>query len=303
MDHTALTFTLPDGRTLGYALYGSSSPDAFQLFYFHSYPCSRLEASILASHALELNIRLICPDRPGIGLSSPQAKRKILDWPADVIALANYLQLPTFSIIAYTLGAQYALACLYALPRERLRGVEIMAGYFPPRLSVVQQVSIVAFKPMYHVLNAGISHAIGSAINFQFGRLAREADPRAFYEECEKDMKLRPEIERTALQGVEKLLLWEPMREALRPDVTGKAFEWEMKLQTGKWGFELNEGCDWSRVTVWHGSADPNVPIDNVMLAVDKMRCELKLLQGQGHAGVLVYYGKTIMEHALQKAR
>jgi pimeloyl-ACP methyl ester carboxylesterase len=66
MRHTALTFALSDGRTLGYALYGSSTPGATKVFYFHGTPASRIEAGLLAAAALALNMRVIAVDRPGV---------------------------------------------------------------------------------------------------------------------------------------------------------------------------------------------------------------------------------------------
>lgn len=303
-DHTSQTIQLPDGRTLGYAFYGSSSPTAYQVLYIHSFPSSRLEAAILASHALALNTRLIAPDRPGIGLSSPLLKRKITSYPADILALLNHLQVQRVGIVTYSGGTPYALACVKAIPRERLVGVEIAAGCFPAKVGSVQAFYNIMFRPVQHAMNSGLSHLFASSINSQFGILARASDPTAFYEVCEKEMKLRPEIERKALEGVEKLVLWDPLREALKGDKEGKGKEMgnELKLQAEEWGVGLDEG-GWGGVTLWHGDADANCPLGNLRLAAGEMGCELKVLEGQGHVGVLIYFAKAILEHALERMK
>ncbi len=76
------TIQLQDGLIVGYTEYGS--PHGKALFYFHGHPGSRFEAKFLAEPAAKANIWLIGMDRPGMGLSTYQAGRRLLDWPEDV---------------------------------------------------------------------------------------------------------------------------------------------------------------------------------------------------------------------------
>ncbi len=92
---TGQTIHLPDGRTLGYAEYGA--PEGKTVLYFHGHPGSRYEARFLAEHATRAGTRLIGVDRPGMGLSSYRAGRRLLDWPADVLALTDRLRLERFA--------------------------------------------------------------------------------------------------------------------------------------------------------------------------------------------------------------
>ena len=73
---------LSDGRILGCAEYGASL--GYPVFYFHGGQESRLSSLFMDSTAKKLNIRLICPDRPGIGLSAFQTGRIFLDWGEDI---------------------------------------------------------------------------------------------------------------------------------------------------------------------------------------------------------------------------
>lgn len=91
------TLTLPDGRKLGYAQYGSLTGHA--ILYQHGLPGSRLEAASLEDLGLELGARIIAVDRPGIGWSSPNPSRKMLDHPKDLESLAEHLGLEKYSVI------------------------------------------------------------------------------------------------------------------------------------------------------------------------------------------------------------
>lgn len=131
MDQTNLTFTLAGGRTLGYALHGSSFPDAIPVLHFHGCITPGYEAAILAPHALSLNIKIISIDRAGMGLSTFQEDRRVLDWPGDVLELTDALNIKKFSILDCSGGAVYASACAHTIPVEILVVVEVMGGAYP----------------------------------------------------------------------------------------------------------------------------------------------------------------------------
>jgi pimeloyl-ACP methyl ester carboxylesterase len=102
------------------------------IFYFHGSPSTRLEWYLFRTEALakKLKLRLIVPDRPGLGRSDFQPGRRIGDWPADVIALADHLPLSRFAVVGYSGGDPYAAACALKIP-ERLTHVGIVSGTGP----------------------------------------------------------------------------------------------------------------------------------------------------------------------------
>ena len=104
--------TLRDGRTLAYMDRGPRT--GTPILHFHSFQGSRLERMAASDELLaKLNIRLISPDRPGMGLSTPARDRTVVSWAADVRQLTAYLLGPAqpFSILGFSAGATYALAC------------------------------------------------------------------------------------------------------------------------------------------------------------------------------------------------
>ena len=116
---------LKDGRALGYAEYGA--PEGKPIFYFHGFPGSRLDWMLSDSDnsANELNARIIAVDRPGMGLSDFKRDRKILDWPDDVVELADILQIERFSVLGISGGGPYTFACAFKIP-ERLTRTAIV---------------------------------------------------------------------------------------------------------------------------------------------------------------------------------
>ena len=133
------TFVLPDGRTLGYAEYGSTN--GHPLLYFHGYPSSRLEASPIDDIASRHSIRVLALDRPGFGLSSPQPHRCILDWPADVQAFAQVMGIARFTVFGVSGGGPFALACAHAFPSHVLTGVGLFATA-PPWAAGAQHMAL-----------------------------------------------------------------------------------------------------------------------------------------------------------------
>jgi pimeloyl-ACP methyl ester carboxylesterase len=97
------------------------------LFFFHGAPMSRLHLRWLEREFVARGLRVVSPDRPGYGGSSPQPGRSMADWPKDVAAAADALGVERFLIAGHSSGGPYALACCALLP-DRVLGGAIVAG-------------------------------------------------------------------------------------------------------------------------------------------------------------------------------
>ena len=100
--------TMHDGRTVGFADYGS--PEDIAVVWCHGGPGSRLEPSFVADAAARAGIRLIGIDRPGYGLSTPQPGRTIGGWAPDALAVLTHLGIGQFVAFGVSTGGAYALA-------------------------------------------------------------------------------------------------------------------------------------------------------------------------------------------------
>ena len=99
--------------------------------------------------AVTLKLRLITPDRPGVGASEPypDGSDTPLNWPDDVRTICAHLKITKFSLLAHSAGAIYALATALRMPQHVRGRVHLLAPWIPPsQMSVIgtQQNSLPA---------------------------------------------------------------------------------------------------------------------------------------------------------------
>lgn len=113
------------GGTLAYTDIGD--PDGPAMLFFHGAPTSRLRLMDFDGEFLRWGLRVVSPDRPGYGGSSPQPGRSLADWPTDVLALADELGIDRFLVAGHSSGGPYAVACC-ALLGDRVTGGLVIGG-------------------------------------------------------------------------------------------------------------------------------------------------------------------------------
>ncbi len=100
---------LASGALVGFAEYGD--PAGLPVIGFHGAPASRLMFAMADAECRQLRLRLIAPDRPGIGLTpagrEPHTLRSVA---ADMEALVSVLALERFGLIGISGGGLYAVA-------------------------------------------------------------------------------------------------------------------------------------------------------------------------------------------------
>ncbi len=264
--------TLRDGRQMAYAEHGSLSGKP--VFLFHGTPGSRLFRHPDESIALSLDARIITIDRPGFGLSDPRPYRTMLDWPDDVLDLANALGIDRFAVLGYSGGGPYAAAC---------------ASKIPHRVTVAALVSSMAPLEAPAAV-AGMSLPLQAMLN-----LARDSQTLSqlswwltshLYSKSPERMFGLEDVHST---GSDKATLdWTPVAEMLRDDLR-EAFRcgpaaaaWEFALLTRPWGFELTDIE--IPVRLWHGYEDKNTPVSmGKYLAGVLPDCQAEFVKGEGH--------------------
>ena len=119
---------LPTGRTIGWARYGD--PNGKAVIAAHGSPDSRVTWKLLDASARAHGVRIVAIDRPGFGISDPLPGRTVLDWPSDVTAVADHLQIDRFPLIAISGGAAYAAATAWKHP-DRVTGLGLFSVIGP----------------------------------------------------------------------------------------------------------------------------------------------------------------------------
>ncbi|KAI3533858.1 hypothetical protein CSPX01_12478 [Colletotrichum filicis] len=306
------TFSLPDGRTLSFAVFGAgaetfhTTPSPTQqnqprlasavLFYFHGFPSSHEEASLFHQAARRHAVQIIALDRPGHAGSTFQPNRRILDWPADVLAFADHFQIPRFGVLGLSGGAPYVFACWKAIPRERLVTAGVCSGLYPPELGyagmLLQGRVMLTVAPW-------IAPVVAWGMEMSLGRAARdEARPGRFEEIVLEDLKTRPEVDREVLDGdvggVRSAML-ASVRDAVLPGGWGPA--WDVKLAGSYWGFEIAElEVEAGEMVWWHGREDVNVPVGLAERAAECVPgAEVSFVEGEGHVSLVVRKADEVM--------
>jgi pimeloyl-ACP methyl ester carboxylesterase len=117
--------TLGDGTTVGVYEYGD--PGGRPVFAFHGVPSCGAGFDWAHEAAQERGLRLLAPDRPGIGLSSGPPLDVVADYPARIAVLADELGLDRFAVLGYSGGGPYAVACAAELG-DRVTSTAVCAG-------------------------------------------------------------------------------------------------------------------------------------------------------------------------------
>lgn len=266
------TVQFHDVRMLGYAEYGN--PTGKPLFYFHGHPGSRFEARFLADEALTAGIRLIGIDRPGMGLSTHQAGRSLLDFSDDVVELADSLQIDRFSVVGFSGGGPYALACAYKIP-DRLISCGIVSG-------VGQTSLFLSFLSMWLPwLMLPITKRL-----FRDEEHAKNLLTRASQRWVEPDKKALsvPEVAE---------ILASSLVEAVRQGTKGAAYDGTL-IGSRRWGFKL-EDITLSNLYLWHGEQDTQIPLTAVRTLAKRLTtCKTTYYPNEAHISLIVNRGKVI---------
>jgi pimeloyl-ACP methyl ester carboxylesterase len=118
--------TVAGGRKIYYVEYGDK--DGMPVFYFHGAPSSCYEGLLIGDEVFKQHqLRIIAPNRPGIGQSDPVKERGFSDWASDVASMADALGIQKFSVLGFSGGSGYVSACASAIP-DRLHSAVIVSG-------------------------------------------------------------------------------------------------------------------------------------------------------------------------------
>ncbi len=275
---TDKTINLSDGRILGYAEYGDSL--GFPILYFHGGQESRLSSIFMDSTAKKLNIRLISPDRPGVGISTYQANRQFLDWGNDIVELADSLGLRKYSVFGLSGGAPHVLACIMS-DSSRIENASIISGATPYEYKG-------SLKGMWFPVK--LIHWFASWKNDKQLRKLIQDDFDALVDKPEKRIK---QFQKYLPKPDKKLMINHPeygwdfiegSKESYKQGIEAVVQEW--KLYVSDWQMNLNNIQ--FPVNLWYGAEDKMAPISrgnyyNTQLPNSK----LNVIENEGHFSLI----------------
>jgi pimeloyl-ACP methyl ester carboxylesterase len=278
-------FRGPAGDLIAWHEFGDR--DGRPVFYCHGFPSSGREAALLDAAARELRLRLIAPDRPGYGGSTPRPARQLADWPTDLAALADHLGLKRFALLGLSGGGPYAVAgawrlaarldaCTLVCPLGPIYLRDLLAAMNPPArvsLSLAR-----GFPRLAHRLYGGPTPALLTRWPGLVERL--------------RSLGIPPSDHVALAEGNNQAILNSTIADAMAAGALGA--RQDLLLYTRDWKIPFERIHQ--PITIWHGDADATVPLAHArwyQAALPAAR--LEILPHQGHFSVPIHFARRIL--------
>ena len=329
------------GRIIAFSEVGD--PNGFVVVCCVGMGLTRYLTAFYDELACTLKLRLITPDRPGIGESEAclDGTGTPLNWADDVTIICEYLGVSKFSLLAHSAGAIYALATALRLPPQIRGRVHLMAPWIPPsQMTSIgnsqKEASPAANVPYSQKLlrmlpasflkaaNSSFLSARSASLNnnapkpkstkrrsltnqavespFRNGMVRQDSDIHAGFNfhgsSPEPDVLAHGVVVapfRAKASARNSIVVTAAVKEPTYDDRLTQAI-WDLATTNANPAVDLIiclerrqmigfKYADITRsVVIHHGSKDTRVPVDNVRwLAKMMRRCELRILEGEGH--------------------
>ncbi len=263
-----------DGHVIAVEILGDD--DATPVLLCHGLGDSRLSAHTLQHAARELGLRVIAPDRPGIGGTERRRLSQLADWADDATVVLDALRVDPAALLGISGGGPFAAACAARIP-ARVRSLMLVC---PLGLAEWPTVGMAQGERLSLAL-ATHAPAFGG---WSMGRLAALArrSPDIFLWLATTNL---PDVDIRALQqpGMRESFLTCYI-EAFRRGGWGTAQD--LRLLTRPWGFDL--GSITAPTSIHHGDADTTVPVQHARLYAQAIPgALLQIHSGEGHISIL----------------
>lgn len=278
------TIRLRDGRKLQSLEVGKR--DGSPIFHFHGNGSSRLEVLTVQAVAEDLGVRLIGLDRPGIGGSDERRGYQLLDWPDDVVEVANQLGLERFAVEGLSGGAPFALACAYKIP-HRLTACGLIspatgpfiqqAGSFALRSQIWMLVHVPWLVRALFRLSMQLSGSDEASLEQKLVHAGARLG------EADHQLLGHPEIRKVFAQAMA-----ESFRQAA--DASTK----DGLVYSKPWGFQV-EAITFENLLLWQGEQDPVMPAAAARLLAHALpHCTATFYPDEGHLSTFVNHAQDI---------
>lgn len=308
-------------RTISFSEVGD--PAGFAVFVCVGMGLTRYVTAFYDELALTLGLRLITPDRPGVGESDPidESERTVLTWPDDVLYICQALKITKFSIMAHSAGAIYALATALRMPGHIRGKIHLLAPWIPPSqmqatttfpngdsaggktatVPTSQRILRALPTPILKAANSSFVSATSSSLTTSLPRT--KASKKRASERREKQLAAAPtpapaaddeEMQQPVLSP-EDIAAAEKERQSSYDERLTSAI-WVLSTRNANPAVDLLVCLERMRpvgfryvditraVVIHHGAKDTRVPVQNVeWLGRAMRRCEVRVLREEGH--------------------
>ena len=287
-----LIVRLDDGRNIGYAIYGN--PNGYPIFYFHGFPGSRFEGKLIDEPLKISPFKLYALDRPGIGNSSPQKNRTLLNWADDVREFADKLKIKRFAVLGISGGGPYAVVCAYKIPANRLVATMVVSGMGPAESNK---------KNMTPLFRAGLILAKYSRVLFRLIYRPLFYDK---FKTIDRAIKTTWKMIDALMPEEQKLYQVPKMKEIFvanqyygyvqGPEGTAQ----DVEIYARPWGFNLEDIPKNAPFLLIHGEKDNVIPVEMGRYITSRItHCESNFYPNGTHFTTAEYYLKDLFGKVL----
>lgn len=266
-------------------LYEYGSPTGRPVMVFHGVPACGAGFAFTDEAARERKLRLLAPDRPGVGLSARRDGWTVGSYPAMVVDLADTLGVDRFAVWGYSGGGPFAAACAARIT-ERVTRVAVASG--------MGEVGVWADDADFEKTDRqllGLARTrprLARAIMAVTGRLAR-LSPRSAVKSFAKQLS---DSDRAVIESLgppaEAMALF---TQAFRHGARGVVDDYRAVGQP--WGVDL--GAITVPMRIFQGDADPMVPPRHAEeLAKRVPHADLVMWPGEGHLATITHVAEVL---------
>jgi pimeloyl-ACP methyl ester carboxylesterase len=271
------------GREVGVYEYGD--PAGRPVLALHGVPASGAGFAWTDEPARERGLRVLAPDRPGIGRSTPVDGADIAGYPALVAALADAMDIPRFGVLGYSGGGPYAVALAAGLP-ERVQAVAVCAGMG----QIGEWATIDDFEKTDRQFLAMSTKrpALARLVLGTVSRLAR-LSPGSAYKSMAKQLAPgdQPVLDTLGPPAEAMAMFTEAFTSGARGVVD------DYRAINGPWGVDL--AAITAPVRIYQGDADTMVPLRHAEeLAKRLPAADLVRWPGAGHLGTIAHIDEIL---------
>jgi pimeloyl-ACP methyl ester carboxylesterase len=279
----ARTVRVASGRTVGYYEYGD--PAGTPLFALHGVPACGAGFDWADTPARERGIRVIAPDRPGVGLSDPLPRRPVVEYAGELLAIADAFGFDRFAVLGYSGGGPYACALAHGAP-ERLTKVGVAAG--------MGHVGVWAKTSDFETTDARFldmsrEHPWWARTILRTVSAMAKVSPKQSVATFAKELSA---TDREVLQGFgDPRVAIALFTQAFLRGARGVVDDYATLSQP--WGFDVEQIT--LPLAVWQGDADTMVPTAHAHALVERVpHATLTVFPGEGHLATVTHIGEIL---------
>jgi pimeloyl-ACP methyl ester carboxylesterase len=270
------------GRAVG--VYEFGDPKGRPVFALHGTPACGAGFEWTDAPARERALRVIAPDRPGIGRSDPVPMASVFDYASEFGALADALDVEQFALIGYSGGGPYALAVMHEMP-ERVEVAEIVAG--AGEIGTWATLGDLSRSDRQLTWLAVHAPFVARAV-LRIADVAARTAPNLSLRSIATEMT---EPDRQVLHELGKAGALALFSEALAQSSAGAVTDYALLARP--WHVALEEIT--MPVHCWHGTGDNMVPLAHTQALLERLPdARLTTWPGEGHLAFITHVAEVL---------